>query len=463
MECLSYFSQREIAGGLLLAGLLLYAIHKNREVLKSLLDVLKLIIFSKLTIWYVSSILTVVLTSLFLINIGFWEKCFIKDALVFSVTGFALMSKVHQTDSYRKYLKETVLTFFSVAYLFQFIFNYASFSIISEILLLVVGLLFYGMKIVAENPYYQKDFEGKDMTPVIKAIDTVFVFLGCVIVLKSLATILFDFHTFISIHNLKLLFLPIIYSVLYIPFSFIFWLVLKGESTYMRLSYLDNQSKSLNRYIKLKTFFLCGLDINKTNQWVDFLQIQETMPKTKEDIKKLIKDYKIKSIKLPFKNDIVAGINPIEALTLLSDFGLECQSYRYLQYSTSYGCYGASTFKRVGQVDTLEYYIFGNQEVVQEIYLKYCNNTLCFKENHIEGFIECADVLFNKVFNKKPPSKLNKTIRKGKFVKFYQDDYEVIVETERFNNNKIIDTKLKIRLIKPVEYSEFEIKNRFIT
>lgn len=458
MEFLTYFTEREIADAILIAAIVLWGIYKSREVLISLVQVLKLILFSKITIWYISSILTVVFTSLFLIKTGFWEKSFIKDALVFAMTGFALLYKIHQAESYKKYIKETILTFFTVTYLFQFIFNYASYSIVSEIILSATALIFLGMKFVIENPLYQKEFERKDIKPVNKAIDGVIILIGCLIILKSLLAVVANLPAFLSIYNAKLICLPLIYSIFYIPFSFIFWLVLKGESAYMRLNYLDNLTKPLKIYLKIKTFLLCGIDINKTNVWIDFIQIQEKRPSSKKDIKDLIENYKIKTKILPF-NDKVVGINPTFALKFLEELGLNCQYYKYLQYSTGYGTYGASSFKRVGQVDTIEYYISGNQQAVQELYLKYCNNTLCFKENHIKDFITCANVLFSKVFNIKSPSKLNKAIRNGNSLKFHKGDYEVIVEIEKFNHNKIVDTKLKIRLINPIEYSEFEKGN----
>lgn len=462
MDFFTYFTEREIAGAILIATILLWGIFKSREILMSFVQILKHILFSKIIIWYISSILTVAITSLFLIKIGFWEKNFIKDALIFAMTGFALMHKIYQAESYKKYIKETLLTFFTVSYLFQFIFNYASYSIVSEIILSVTALIFGGMKFVIDHPLYQKEFEGKDMKPVNKVIDSVLVLVGCLIILKSLLAIVDNSPAFLSIYNAKLICLPLIYSIFYIPFSFIFWLVLNGESTYMRLNYLKNKATNFKIYLKFRTFLLCGLDINKTNVWIDFIQIQEKQPTTKEDVNNLVKNYKIKTKVLPF-TDKTIGYNPYVALNLLKEVGLGCKYYRYLQYSTGYGCYGASSFKRVGQVDTIEYYISGNQEAVQQLYLKYCNNRLCFDESHLEDFMTYANILFNKVFNKNIPSKLDKAVRNGNSLKFNQKDYEVIVETERFNNNKIIDTKLKIRLINPVEYSEFEIKNILIT
>lgn len=204
-------------------------IFNNREIATILWTVGVSLVFYKdvwnvflaaLNLWrfWLLMILYIVGSVFILYKINFWNIDLLKIT-VFWVLGWAIAVFVNLTKIERNgdYLKKLVFEILGVTTFISFLSNFYSFSLVAELLIVPIAVMFSGLSIVAtDSRYGVRKFSGG-----------VVMALGLIIFFNSLYKTIENFCDFLSGSTLLEFLIPIFLSFMFIPFVY-------GLSFYVR-------------------------------------------------------------------------------------------------------------------------------------------------------------------------------------------------------------------------------------
>lgn len=227
---ISTFNNRELSLifwlSFIMVGSLFY--KKARNSIYSILEN----IFSKKIFFSVFSMFLYVVFIIFLFyKAHIWDIAMLKDTIVWFF-GFALIILINsnKANEGKDFFKKILLDNFKLILIFEFIINFYSFSFITELFLLPILFV-----IIIVNTFmgYKKEYGVLN-----KKIDTVLVSISIYFFIFSLVNIVNNFDTFIKIAVLKSFLLPMVLTVLLLPFIYFFAKYMKYETNKIRQKYL---------------------------------------------------------------------------------------------------------------------------------------------------------------------------------------------------------------------------------
>lgn len=453
MNVFNYINTRDIAYTLLIVAFVVLGFVKIENFKNLLRNIFKHLFFSKLVIGVFASVGFTCLLTYILFKWGYWDKLFIKDTFIFAIVSTSLLFKSIEIDTFNIYFKDKIIDYLKWAYLFGFIVNFGTYNLLVEVLLaifvVVLILSSVGMQIEQEKA----DDKYKKTKQI---IDTILAVIVVALLAKSCISISQEPSAFFNLNNLKLLFLPLIYTIAFTPIIYVFWLNAKYEVAFLKIRLIFNHSKITYLYGSLRTILFCNINIVKLEDWLIFCLRCSAHPKNINEINKLIANYKNKTEKLEFEKSTV-GINPEQAKNFLSEFGLTCKNYNFLDCSDGYGNFYDDANKSIGMFDNLIYSINGNQKAVQRILLQYTHNK--YEETHkinMDEFIKCIKNLYFNIFQETITEKYIALVCAGKSFSILKNDYEIIFDKETGLNKCSHFYKILIQVKEPQEFSEFE-------
>lgn len=225
----------------------------------------------------------------FLKSIDIWNFNYLKDSIFWLFTvGFVLIFnsvQIKDTTYFGNILKESL----KWTVIFEFIINFYSFNFIVEFLMFPILVL-----IVTTQAYSELVEKNIQVTKLLTNILSVigFIFLGF-----SIYKTITGYNTFFSINTLKIFALPIIETILFLPFIYFLSLFSTYESYFVRLDFMTvkkDEVKVLKRLIKKRA----NLNLNRLNRIIENFDKRVFYENT--DLKKYIEE--ISKIKKPVAN-----------------------------------------------------------------------------------------------------------------------------------------------------------------
>jgi len=278
------FNNREISLAIWLLILLIVFLSK-KEIRASSLNVIKVFFGKKIFTIYLLMTVYVLLLVYFLYEIKFWNSALLKETIFwyFGVAFISLVnaSKVNQDEEYfKKIFKDNL----KLIVILEFITTLYSFSLIVE-LFLVPLLLFIAMLSAFTEVYKKKYYQVK------KVIDTIFSLIGVLILVFAIYKIVTDIYSLVNIINLTSFLLPPILTFLFIPFIYLFALLMSYEVFFVRLKFFIKDKRTL-RYTKWKIFTSFHFRLRQLNKFSkEYYHLNEECG---DDIKKTINLFKNK-------------------------------------------------------------------------------------------------------------------------------------------------------------------------
>jgi hypothetical protein len=210
--------------------------------------------------------------------IGFWDITAIKDTFVW-IFGIAvvLIVKISDTKDTALQFKDAIVDSIKLIVIFEFILNLYSFPLILELILVPIITTIYIMYTFVTNK-----IEYKSILPILGGMLAMF---GLIVIAFTIISIIGDIQGFIKFKNIRDFLLPIVFTFAYLPFVYIWALVMNYESFFVRL-YIEGNNEQLKYYAKRMTIIKCNINLTKINRLshkVGFPRVAE-----KDDIIKLI-------------------------------------------------------------------------------------------------------------------------------------------------------------------------------
>lgn len=282
------FNNREKAIAIWLFVILAWAYTKNKEeIRKSILNVFKSLFLTKFSFVFMGTIVYVTLIIMLLYKAKLWNFLLIKDTIFWILgAGFVLLLNANKALQDHNYFRTIVVDTLKLTVVLEFISNLYTFDFWVEMIFMPFLFL-----IVAMDAYAGKKEEYK---PVKKLTNRILGIVGFYMILFALFQIVSNYHSFPTLYNLKTFILPPILTIFYIPFLYIFVLIMAYEALFVRLDILIRENKALAKYTKLQVFNLCLLNLNKLNRFIQENNSNFLGLANKKDVMKIIEQFRTK-------------------------------------------------------------------------------------------------------------------------------------------------------------------------
>ncbi len=250
----------------------------------------------KLTLSYLLmfTYITCVIFALKLINI--WNVDHITLTVLWSIcVAFVMLfnfQKANEPGFFKKSIKDNVkwlvfLEFFTNIYVFNFWIEF--------IIVPVAGII-GGMKALTEG---DKEYEIVD-----KFLNFILIVAGLVLLIFSSYKVVTNFKNFATTENLEDFYMPILLSILFIPFVYIAALIAAYEMHFTKLQFFV-PDKAVLRYAKFRTMLSIKFNLAKLNRWSDYIN-KNWRFKHREEVKEAVAAFKqVTSFTNPKNEDIL--------------------------------------------------------------------------------------------------------------------------------------------------------------
>lgn len=250
------FSNRELATFVWIAIFIVLFSFK-KEIRKSILQVIKS--------FFVTGILSIILllaiytlgSILILKYYRFWDLTLIKDT-IFWFVGFAFMTlfkldKAKEISFFLNVLKDS----FKFTIFLEFFLNFYTFSFIAEMIIIPVFTTIFLMNLVSENKNEHK--------PVNKLTSKIIGIVGLIYFVFALYNLIFQNQNIFSNHNLNTLILPVLLTILSIPFFYFTTLYSNYERLFLRVKFM-NENVEIQHKLKRQILWKAKLNLNKLSK-----------------------------------------------------------------------------------------------------------------------------------------------------------------------------------------------------
>jgi hypothetical protein len=153
-----------------------------------------------------------------------------------------------------------------------------------------------GMKAIAER--------DKEYEIVNKFLNYILVATGLFLIFYAAYKVVTDFENFATIQNFESFYIPMLLSILFIPFVYITALLAAYETFFTRLQFFVPE-KAILRYAKLKTILSIQFNLWKLNRWSDYIN-KNWRFKNKNEVKEAVAGFKqVSALSNPNNEDMV--------------------------------------------------------------------------------------------------------------------------------------------------------------
>lgn len=285
------FNNRELAIIVLLTLIIILFSFKN-GVLKSFLELLKAFFQDKIISSVLISVIYVEIIILFLALLDYWKSDFLKETIFwFLGSAFLLMLNSRKALENKNYFKKIFRDSFKLIILLEFITNFYSFNLFWELIIIPIISFIVILDIVAG--YKNEHRVVKKLTQSILSI------IGITLFIFAIKQISIRQGEFINVDTAKIFLLPIILTILYLPFLYLYVLYMKYENLYLRIGFRFDKNDPVFKRIKKKIFFECNLSFQKLEKLEKTKSINYIL--NYEDLNKAINEFRSKS---PVANNV---------------------------------------------------------------------------------------------------------------------------------------------------------------
>jgi hypothetical protein len=222
------------------------------------------------------------LTVLLLAEIGIWDWVFVKDTIYwFLAVAFVLLLNTNKANQEKGFFIKILKDNLKIILILEFVLTLYTFNLVAEIILVPILVFIGAMSAVSELK--------KEYLPVKKLFDFILSLIGIFFIVFAFGKIFGDFQNIMTSQNLKTLILPPILTVAFIPFVYLFALIMAYETLFVRLSIFNKNDPNLLKFAKRKIIRAYHLNLSKLNHFTRESTKDLMSIKTKEDVIAIIK------------------------------------------------------------------------------------------------------------------------------------------------------------------------------
>lgn len=364
----------------------------------------------------------------------FWDSSLVKDTIFWGVlTATTLMFRIANNKDPLLFLRKVITDNIKIAAFLSFVINLTIFGLWIEFVTIPILFLFAGIYAAAQNRK-----EHADVRKAIKILSQIASYVLIILVIRDLYNN-YQFH--FNLKKLKEFLLPLLLTLLFIPFLCLINLLVQYEQI---ATSLKRNSTSRTHYyrILLSALFYFNFNIKGAIRWRNSFVYSNS----KESIWSSMKKIRAQQINedIEPENIMLQGWSPLEAKFLLKNKGLSI-----LEYDSDLGCnwFGKSKDLKLHEdfmTSICKFSINGDKYIVRELMLEYT----CYDKNRtqdIQLFLEIIDELYYLVADNNTPYKITNAIQSRKSTHYSTDFLDVSISSYDWPNNRGFDTTVSIK------------------
>ena len=369
----------------------------------------------------------IVLVILVLQKTGFWNSGLLKNTILWCISvPVVLMFRISTQDenSFWNAVKDN----FRATAALEFVVAFYTFSLWVELLIVPVTTVLVAMQAVAEVK--------KDYKLVEKLLSNLLGLIGLSLLVYATYKLFADFANFTQPGAITDFSLPVLLSVLLLPFLFIFAVFANYDKEF-RLLELRIKDGDLRRYAKYTALLSFHVRTGLLKRWIRNIRLKT--PTNRSELKASITQ--VKELAAREKNPVFVppeqGWSPYHASKFLANEGLITSDYYQVSFDYSLWFADSKNLKVGDDIlpDYISYRIEGDEFIARKLKLKtdfFTTDIANTADKTRQRFLEIATQLFQKAFNQKMPAEFQKNIMaeiphsqmiEGKNVKFTREPW----------------------------------------
>ena len=274
------FSNRELAIAIWILIVVIWALSQPK-LRKSLFQVLKAFFAWKLAISYVIMFSYITLMIIPLNAVGIWKLPHLQITILWVLYVAFVMLFEFSKASNQNFFKDAIKDNIKGLIVLEFLINLYVFDLWVELFLVPVFVILGGMIGIAGT---DKKYEIAK-----KLLNYIMAFIGLAFTSYAIYMVVTDFEHFATFENLENYYLPILFSIMFLPFVYFAALYAGYESLFVRLRFFV-RDVALLKYVKKKTILAFGTNLWVLNKWSK--HINTLRFKDKKEVDEAVRDFK---------------------------------------------------------------------------------------------------------------------------------------------------------------------------
>lgn len=219
----------------------------NKDVRKSLLYVLKAFFVRQIIASVFLMALYIFIMVLFLSWVGIWNESQFKATLIWSITvGLILLFRVNKISEDKTFFAKAIRENFKLTIIIDFIINLHVLSFWIELILLPIFVLIAAVLAIAET--------DEKYIVVQKLMNNIAAYIGLSLLAYACWQVYIHFNQIATFETIRSFIIPILFSVLYLPFIYFAIVYIAYENVFVRLQFVIKDT-SLHSYTKRQLLF----------------------------------------------------------------------------------------------------------------------------------------------------------------------------------------------------------------
>ena len=425
VEEAALFNNREIAIAIWLSVCIGLA-ASNSEIRDAAVGVWKAFCNKLILIPFGLMVSYIVLITLALYQLGAWDSGQLKNTILWGATvAVVSLFRVPQIAEDEHYFRNAIWDNFKVVALIEFVIGFYTFSLWVELLIVPAIAILTALH----------TFSGsrKEYQPVEALLGAVLALAGFGLVIHAGYSLVTDFWRFAKPSTLSDATLPILLSLLFLPFLFVLSIYVNFETTFRRLEFTI-RDPALRRYAKRTSLLRFHFRSNLLRRWSR--NIGNRKPTNREEL-----DASIALVKTQAQREgnpeVVPpeeGWSPYLAREFLTDEGLAPSDY-HQDPLDGQQWFASSPYLEIGDgifPNNITYTVEGDERIVRRLKLAINYNDPAAKQETHESLAKILKTLFEKALGEDAPDEIEATLRKeasdsfvvrGKSVQLLREDW----------------------------------------
>jgi len=228
----------------------------------------------KILVAFIAMLAYMALSVLALQKMEMWTVADLKTTVLWTLTaGVTMIFDVSSVSKSPRYFRKAVVDGLKIGVVLEFIANFYQLNLLVELILVPIATILACMLVVAETKA-----EFKQVSSLLKNI---FALLGLTLLAYAIRRIYMDMGSFVQFSTLVDFMLPIVHTVLFLPFIFILAVLVSYENIWVRLNFVIKDSE-LRRFIKLRLLTRFGINFRAVDDSMS--RILHDRPITREEV-----------------------------------------------------------------------------------------------------------------------------------------------------------------------------------
>lgn len=278
------FTNRELAI-IIWTGILLIVLLIKKQIRASIFSVIKSALNPKILAYFLSFLVYFSLVLYFFYDLGYWNLSNLKDSIIWFIFSGLPIGFIAATGKMKNgFWKSLIVKNLKLTVLVEFIVNLFTFSLLFE--LIIVPIITFIALLNTFSKHY------KEHKCVERLTNSILAALGFLILFYTLGRAITEYNSIGNLSTLKIFLLPIVYSIISIPYMYIFTLYVEYEKIFLRLKLGKKRSRRLNFLIKLRLLVFCNIQTKKLQVAANMSNYNLMSISSEDEIDVMIRRYK---------------------------------------------------------------------------------------------------------------------------------------------------------------------------